>query len=605
MRDILVILGYGKKYRRNVLANLVLNVFSIFFALFSFTLLIPFLQLLFEKQVGVQQPPEFQLNVDSLKESLFYELSRMIDDEGKLYALFAVSIMMITAGLFKNVFRYFASFVMAPVMSGTIRDFQEKIYHKILELPISYFSNEKKGDIMSRASNDITELRDTVTNTLEVLARDPITIIIFLMYLVYFSPSLTVFVIIFIPVIGIIIGLIGKSLKRKSLEAQQKTGHILSVIEETLGGLRIIKAFNAEEKVKNWYNRLTSELFGLNKGVIRRNSLSVPVSEFLGTLVIVGIVLFGGSLILGQESELTGEEFITYIVVFSQILTPAKSLSRAYNRVKKGAASIERINEILNARNDITESPNPKSVAEFSRAIEFRNVSFKYGESYVLKNINLKVEKGKTVALVGQSGSGKSTMVDLLPRFFDIEEGEILIDGINIKDLSIQNLRSLMGNVNQEAVLFNDTIAGNILFGAKDATEKEIIDAAKIANAHPFILNTEKKYETNIGDRGSKLSGGQRQRLSIARAILKNPPILILDEATSALDTESEKIVQEALDNLMKNRTSVVIAHRLSTIKNADEICVLQDGVIVERGNHEILIKQQGAYKKLYDLQMI
>ncbi len=605
MKDVIIVLKYAIKYWQNAVINLFLNIFSVFFALFSFTLLIPFLQILFEKKSIVYEPVAYSFSVDALKNNLFYYLSEIIENDGKLNALIVVSILMIVASLLKNVFRYFASFVMAPVMSGTIKDFQRKILHKILELPISFFTNERKGDIMSRSSNDITEIKDTVTNTLEVVARDPVTIIIFLLYLIYFSASLTLFVFIFIPVIGILIGLIGKSLKKKSMAAQKKTGQILSVIEETLGGLRIIKAFTAESKVNNKYGILTNDHFKIMKGVIRRNSLSNPLSEFFGTFITVGIVLFGGNLIIGQQSTLTGEEFITYIVIFSQILTPAKSISRAYYSIKKGAASIERVNEILDAENNIIEIEDPIEIFEFNDNIELKNVSFKYEDTYVLKNINLKIEKGKTVALVGQSGSGKSTLVDLLPRLYDIEEGELLIDGINVKQLKIKNLRGLMGNVNQDPVLFNDTIENNIAFGVEELIEEEIINASKIANAHNFISETENNYKTNIGDRGTKLSGGQRQRISIARAILKNPPILILDEATSALDTESERLVQDALEKLMKNRTSIVIAHRLSTVKNVDEICVLRKGEIIEKGNHTQLIQKNGAYKKLYDLQMI
>lgn len=604
MKDVLIVLNYAQKYWRNALANLLLNIFSVVFALFSFTLLIPFLQILFNTKTQIYTLEPFSLSVDVIKNNLFYYLSQVIEQEGKLYALITVSILMVVASLLKNIFTYSAAYVMAPVMSGTIKDFQRKILHKILDLPIGFFSNEKKGDIISRASSDITEIKDTVTNLLAVIARDPVTIIIFLLYLIYFSASLTIFVVIFIPIIGVLIGLIGKSLKKRSLAAQKKTGQILSVIEETLGGLRIIKAFTAENKVREKYDRLTNDHFRIMKGVIRRNSLSNPLSEFFGTLVTIGIVLFGGSLIIGDNSSLTGEEFITYIVIFSQILTPAKSISRAYYSVKKGAASIERVNEILDAENNITEQENAISVSNFNSQIEFKNVSFKYDDVYVLRNINLKIEKGKSVALVGQSGSGKSTLVDLLPRFYDIEEGEILINGINIKDYKIKDLRSLMGNVNQEPVLFNDTVFNNIAFGIDNISENEVINAAKIANAHDFILEIENKYQTNIGDRGTKLSGGQRQRLSIARAVLKNPPILILDEATSALDTESEKLVQDALNKLMKNRTSIVIAHRLSTIKNANEICVLHNGEIIERGNHQELLEKGGSYKKLYDLQI-
>ncbi len=604
MKDILTVLKYALKYKKYAFINLGFNIISIFLALFSFTLIVPFLQILFKQSELVTDYQVFEFSIKGLEHSFNYFLSTIILEYGELQALITVSIIMIISTLFKSIFAYLASFFMAPVMNGTVRDFQKKVYDKILELPLSYFSGEKKGDIMSRASVDIQEIKFTVTSFLEVAVKDPITIIFFLTYLIFTSPGLTLFVIIFLPVVGIVIGKIGKSLKRNSMKGQKKSGEILTTIEETLGGLRVIKAFNAEKFVTQKYSFLIAEFYRIMNKVTRRNSLSNPVSEFLGTSVIVTIIIFGGSLVLGKESTLTGASFITYIVVFSQILTPAKSLSRAYYSVKKGAASIERVNHILNAENNIKEKQNPIKISEFNSKIEFKNVSFKYAEDYVLKNINLIVNKGETVALVGQSGSGKSTLVDLLPRFYDIEEGEILIDGINIKELSIRSLRALMGNVNQEAVLFNDTISANISFGTENVGNSEIETAAKIANAHNFIEKTENKYQTNIGDRGGKLSGGQRQRLSIARAVLKNPPILILDEATSALDTESEKLVQDALNNLMKNRTSIVIAHRLSTVKYADKICVLQNGKIIEKGKHNELIEKNGTYKKLHDLQM-
>lgn len=604
MKDVITIIKYALKFKKNAVLNMTFNVISIFFALFSFTLAIPFLQILFGKEQLVANPVDFQLTVDSLKHNFFWYLSEIIREDGKLQALIFVSLIMVFATLLKNLFGYLASYSMAPVMNGTVLDFQKKIYYKILSLPIGFFSNEKKGDIMSRASSDIQEIKFAVTNSLEVLARDPIMIIIFLIYLIYFSPSLTVFVLIFMPLMGIIIGKIGKTLKKSSMKGQRKSGEILTSIEETLGGLRIVKAFNAENNLKKRYNKLIAELYVIMNKVTRRNSLSSPLSEFLGTFVVVGIIILGGSMILGDNSTLTGEEFITYIIVFSQILNPAKSISRAFYGIKKGAASIERLNEIIYADFKIPEVEDAVEKNDFTSKIEFKNVSFKYEDEYVLKNINLTIEKGKTVALVGQSGSGKSTLVDLIPRFYDIAEGEILIDGINIKNLKIKDLRNLMGNVNQEAILFNNTITGNIAFSVDKYTDDEIVKASKIANAHDFILQTENGYDTNVGDRGSKLSGGQRQRISIARAVLKNPPIMILDEATSALDTESEKLVQDALNNLMKNRTSIVIAHRLSTIKNADIICVLRSGEIIEKGTHKQLIEQNGAYKKLHDLQI-
>jgi len=604
MKDILIVLKYALKYKKLAFINLVLNLVGTFFALFSFTLIIPFLQILFKQIEPVTTLKPFEFSGEGVEHFFNYHLSNIIAEQGELQALITVCVVMIVATLLKVFFSYSATFFMAPVMNGTVRDFQTQVYNKILDLPLSYFSGEKKGDIMARASVDINEIKHTVTQFLSVAVSSPITLIIFSAYLTFMSPSLTVFVIIFLPIVGYIIGKIGNSLKKSSIQGQQKSGEILTAIEETLGGLRIVKAFNAEKYVSKKYNAITNEYYKLMNKVARKNSLSSPVSEFLGTIVIITIIIYGGNLVLGDESSISGAVFITYIIVFSQILTPAKALSRAFYAVKKGAASIERVNHILFAENKIEEAETPINIDGFGSEIEYRNVSFKYENDYVLKNINLTIKKGQTVALVGQSGSGKSTLADLLPRFYDIQEGEILIDGINIKDLSIKSLRNLMGNVNQEAILFNDSIYENISFGTKDSNLESITNAAKIANADGFIKKTENHYQTNIGDRGSKLSGGQRQRLSIARAVLKNPPIMILDEATSALDTESEKLVQDALNNLMVNRTSVVIAHRLSTIKNADIICVMSDGEIIEKGVHEELITLKGTYTKLHDLQM-
>jgi subfamily B ATP-binding cassette protein MsbA len=604
MKDMLIVLKYALNYKKNALLNLIFNLISTFFSLFSIALLIPFLQILVGKSPAVEASVPFTFNMESITHNFYYFLSHLIQTEGKIHALVFISLIMIVGSFLKLFFGYAASYFMAPVMNGTVQDFQKKIFAKILELPLSFFSEEKKGDIMSRASGDINEIMNAVTNFLEVAARDPLQIIGFLIFLIYISGTLTAFVFLFIPLIAFAIGKLGKSLKRNSVKGQAKLGEIMSVTEETLGGLRVIKAFNAENKMTAKYQEKTGNLFYIMNKVTRRNSLSNPVSEFLGTLVIVTIVIYGGSLVVGAKSSLSGEQFITFIIAFSQILTPAKSISKAYNTVKKGAASIERVNEILNTENTIIENPGAVSAEDFKHDIEFKNVSFRYKETYVLKNINLKIEKGQTVALVGQSGSGKSTMVDLLPRFYDIEEGEILIDGINIKNINMKSLRHLMGNVNQEAILFNDSIFNNIAFGVETATQKDVEHAAKVANAEEFILANPEKYEYNIGDRGGKLSGGQRQRVSIARAVLKNPPILILDEATSALDSESERLVQDALTNLMKNRTSIVIAHRLSTVKHADLICVMHEGKIIERGKHDELILKDGTYKKLHDLQM-
>jgi subfamily B ATP-binding cassette protein MsbA len=471
-------------------------------------------------------------------------------------------------------------------------------------LPLGYFSNERKGDIMSRMSGDIMEIEVSVVRSIEIAFREPLTILITLGWLIYMSPRLTLFVLIMLPIISIVIGRIGRTLRKKSLVAQQKLGMLTTILEETLGGLRVIKAFNSENKVNKRY-QTENKLFTYHQiKVARRNFLATPLSEFLGTIVIAVILWYGGTLVLNKSTALNSSAFIMYLVSFYGIINPAKAFSGAFYNIQKGLASAERINEILKAENPIKDKADAVAIKEFKSGIEFRNVSFAYTDTSVLENINLTINKGKTVALVGQSGSGKSTMVDLLPRFYDVNSGDILIDGISLKDYKLKDLRDLMGNVNQESILFNDTIFNNIAFGVQDATEEQVVAAAKVANAHDFILSTPDGYQTNIGDRGTKLSGGQRQRLAIARAVLKNPPIMILDEATSALDTESERLVQDALTKLMENRTSVVVAHRLSTVIHADEICVLFEGKIVERGKHSDLIKQNGVYKKLHDLQM-
>jgi len=567
-------------------------------------MIIPFLRVLFGQEEAVTIKPDFSFSGNAFNDFINYYLGQVISTYGKKEALLIVSGFVVVMILLKNILFYFSKFVMVPVRNGVIRDMRNSIYQKIIELPFSYFSEERKGDIMSKMTNDLKEIEWTIMTSVEMLIRNPLTIIVYLITLIIMSPQLTIFVLILIPVSGLIIGTIGRSLKKTSRKAQDQMGTLLSKIEETLSGLRIIKAFTAEDFVfRNFFNHNETYNNTMNK-VYRKNYLASPMSEFLGVLMITGIMYYGGSLVLSNQGSLSPEAFIGYIAVFSQIINPAKAFSTAIYNVQKGAASIDRINIILNAENTITEKEDAKSVSSFNQEIEFSDVSFAYEDTFVLKNINLKVKKGQTIALVGQSGSGKSTLVDLVPRFYDISEGEVKLDGINIKDLKINDLRNLMGNVNQDPILFNDTIRNNISFGTENVTEDTIIESAKIANAHDFIIQTEKGYDTNIGDSGTKLSGGQRQRLSIARAVLKNPPIMILDEATSSLDTESEKAVQEALDHLMQNRTSIVIAHRLSTIKNADLICVMHKGKIIERGTHNELIKLDGNYKKLYDLQI-
>lgn len=604
MKKLKKILVFLNPYKKNILLNVFLNIFQIIFSVFSLLMLIPFLRVLFGQEVALSVKPEAGFSGDSINNWLNYYLSQIIEDYGAKKALLFVSFFVVFMILFKNILFYFSKFVLVPVRNGVIRDMRNSIYKKILDLPFSYFSEERKGDIMSKMTNDLKEIEWTIMTSVEMLIRNPITILVYLTTLILMSPKLTLFVLVLIPVSGLIIGTIGRSLRKTSRRAQDQIGILLSKIEETLSGLRIIKAFTAESFVFKSFVSHNEEYNKTMNKVYRKNYLASPISEFLGVLMLTGVMFYGGTMVLNNEGTLSPEAFIAYIAVFSQIINPAKAFSTAFYNIQKGAASIDRINIILDAKNTIIEKENATDISEFQFEIKFQNVSFAYEDSPVLKNINLTVKKGQTVALVGQSGSGKSTMVDLIPRFYDITEGEILVDGKNVQDFKIKSLRNLMGNVNQEPILFNDTIKNNISFGSDVNDSEKIIEAAKIANAHEFIKQTDLGYETGIGDRGTKLSGGQRQRLSIARAVLKNPPIMILDEATSSLDTESEKLVQDALYKLMKNRTSIVIAHRLSTVRNADLICVLHEGEIVEKGTHDELLELNGNYKKLYDLQM-
>ena len=585
------------------LLSILLSLLSTVFSLFSFTLAAPFLGILFNNQPIVTETIPFELTTEAIKQNFNYFLSQIIVTEGVQQALLTVILMMIFFVFFKTLFHYLSNYAMAPFRTKTVRDIRDHLNSKILELQLSYFTEERKGDLISRMTSDVNEIEASIIRSLNHAIRAPITIIIYLTTLFIMSPKLTFFVLILLPLSGFVIGRIGKSLKRKSLKGQKRLGVLLSYIEETLYGLRIIKSFSTEKIIHDRFKKENQAYTRLMTRIWRKKELAGPFSEFMATIVIVIVIWFGGNIVLSSDALMSPQAFMTYLIVFSQIIQPSKELSTVYYNLQKGLASVDRISGILDAKVTINEKPNAKSLKHFENKIEYKNLSFRYIEDYVLKNINLEVKKGQKIALVGQSGSGKSTLVDLLPRFYDVLEGEISIDGNNVQDLKINDLRGLMGIVSQESILFNDTIYNNIAFGLENATEEEIIEAAKIANAHEFILQTEHAYETNIGDRGTKLSGGQRQRISIARAVLKNPPIMILDEATSALDTESERLVQDALFKLMKNRTSIVIAHRLSTVRDADEICVLQDGEIVERGKHNELLEKKGVYKKLHDLQ--
>lgn len=578
---------------------------SAVFALFTVIMAIPFLGILFQNEPLVTTVPPFEFTIDSLKLHFYYYFSRIIIERGEIQALIFLSAIIITMTFLKNFFHYLALFFLAPLRNNVVKDIREKIYQKILDLPLSYFSGTRKGDVISRTTGDVQEIEVSIISSLEMLFRDPITIIIYLAALFYMSIPLTLFVLLMLPFTGFVIGRIGRSLKATSLKGQKKMGVILSLIEETLGGLRIIKAFNAEEKVKARFESVNSFYTKVMTKMMRRRYMASPLSEFLGTSVMIVIMIYGASLVLGESSDLSSQQFIAYLMLFYLIIAPSKSFSTAYYNIQKGLASAERVNEILSAENNIIDKKDAISISDFRESIEYRDVIFRYDHHDVLTGINLKIEKGKTIALVGQSGSGKSTIADLLPRFYDVASGDILIDGVSVKDLKIRDLRNLMGIVNQESILFNDSFFNNIAFGVESVSEEDVINAAKVANAHDFISSTKHGYFTNIGDRGGKMSGGQRQRVSIARAVLKNPPIMILDEATSALDTESERLVQDALTNLMKNRTSLVIAHRLSTVQFADEICVLHEGQIVERGKHDDLLKKGGMYKKLHDMQLI
>lgn len=597
-------------YKKYIGWAILLNILSAVFNVFSFTLLIPILDILFKTGENNKVYEYMEWGTAGFKDvainNFYYYVSQMIQDNGPTTALIFLGLFLALMTLFKTSCYFASSAVMIPLRTGVVRDIRIMVYAKVMRLPMGFFSEERKGDIIARMSGDVGEVENSITSSLDMLIKSPIMIILYFITLIATSWKLTLFTVLVLPAMGWLMGKVGRKLKRQSLEAQGKWSDTMSQLEETLGGLRIIKAFIAEDRMINRFTRCSNELRDTVNKVAMRQALAHPMSEFLGTILIVSVLWFGGALILGHNSSLTAPTFIFYMVILYSVINPLKDFAKAGYNIPKGLASMERVDKILKAENNIKEIPNPKPLTGMNDRIEFKDISFSYdGKREVLKHVNLTVPKGKTVALVGQSGSGKSTLVDLLPRYHDVQGGDITIDGTSIKDVRIADLRSLIGNVNQEAILFNDTFFNNIAFGVENATMEQVIEAAKIANAHDFIMEKPEGYNTNIGDRGGKLSGGQRQRVSIARAILKNPPILILDEATSALDTESERLVQEALERLMKTRTTIAIAHRLSTIKNADEICVLYEGEIVERGRHEELLELDGYYKRLNDMQAL
>jgi ABC-type multidrug transport system fused ATPase/permease subunit len=615
MQALTQLFQYIKNYKHYVVLNIVCNILMVLFNIVSIPMLIPFLQILLGQTIPPIQKPDFQWNIDAIKNYFNWYLGDLIAQSGsKEQALIFVCGVLILAFFFKNLFRYLALFFMTPLRNGVVRDIRKALFEKILRLPLSYFSDERKGDLISRVSNDVLEVEWSILNVMETVVREPLLIIGAVGLMIYISPALTLFVIVLLVFTAVIIGGIGRTLKKDSAETQRKMGDLMSILDETLGGMRVIKGFNAENYQKEKFSK---ENNGFRKAMtrgLRKRDLSSPLTEFLGITVVCILIWFGFKQV--EANALTPASFIAFLYAFFTVIDPAKAFSSAYYHVQRGKAALDRINFILDAEEVIKDNPEGRPFPEgirddlkrshiFKEKIEYRNVGFYYNEEdkVILKNINLTIEKGKVVALVGASGAGKSTLADLLPRFYDVSEGEILIDGLNIKDLRLNNLRNMMGIVTQEAVLFNDTIYNNIVFGLENITEQQVIAAAKAANAHEFIESAEEKYQTNIGDRGNKLSGGQRQRLTIARALLRNPEILILDEATSALDSESEKLVQSALAELMKNRTAIVIAHRLSTVQHADEIIVMKQGEIIERGTHESLLVLNGEYRKLVELQ--
>ena len=610
MKEFITVLRrFVPPYKRYLVWSVVFNILSAVLNIFSFMAIIPILQILF--QTGGDSVPQSLMPIswdnlqDAFSNNANYYVGQLIQNIGPTTTLLVIGIFLAFMTFLKTGAYFLSSATIIPIRTGVVRDIRNQLYHKITSLPLGFFSEERKGDIIARMSGDVAEVENSIMSSLDMLFKNPVLIVAYFSTLLIISWQLTLFTLVFVPVMGWFMGMVGRKLKQNSIKAQALWSDTMSQVEETLGGLRIIKAFCAEKKMNNRFDRINTAYRNDIMRVNIRQQMAHPMSEFLGTVMIVIVLWFGGILVLSGDKMLTGPTFIYYLVMLYSIINPLKEFSKAGYNIPKGLASMERIDKILNAENNIVENPSPRHIASFEHQIEFRNVSFRYDKKWILRNINLTIPKGKTIALVGQSGGGKSTLVDLIPRYYDVQEGEVLIDGVNVKDLGIHNLRQLIGNVNQEAILFNDSFRNNISFGVDGATDEQIAEAAKIANAYDFIMQTEKQFDTPVGDRGSRLSGGQRQRVSIARAILKNPPILILDEATSALDTESERLVQDALERLMKTRTTVAIAHRLSTIKCADEICVIHEGEIVERGTHDQLLAIDGYYKKLNDMQSL
>ena len=604
MKDFFQILKFTKPYYLHAVLNIIFNVLTVIFSLVSLTMAIPFLGLLFGTIKAENVKPEsLTLTPESLKDNFYYEINTIIKTGEKEDALLFICGLIITTFLLRNLFRYLSLYYLTPIRNGVVHDLRSKLHKKVISMPIGFFTEKRRGNIISRMTTDLVEIEWSIMSSLEMLFRDPLQIAMYLITLIILSPKLTLFVIILFPITGFIIAKIGKSLKKSSEKSQEKLADIISVIDENIEGLKVIKLFNAEKNANKRFINESNNYQNLMNSLLRKKDMSSPMSEFLSTIIMVVVMWFGGNLVLSGDSSLRPEEFIGYILIFSQIIPPAKSFTTAYYKLQKGSAAASRIYELIEEENNIKESENAISILNIKEKISIKNVSFKYESSIILDNINFDIPKGKTIAIVGKSGSGKTTIADLCARFYDIDIGEIKIDNNNIKDLKISNLRSIMGVVSQESFLFNDTIFNNILIGNPKATKEMVIQAAKIANAEEFILKTKNGYQTNIGERGAKLSGGEKQRISIARAVLKNPDFLILDEATSSLDLQSEKLVQNAVSNLMKERTTLVIAHRLSTIKTADEIIVLNKGRVAERGNHSKLIKLNGHYKELIDLQ--